>query len=363
MNVQRQIERLRVQRAAEWYEAMSDGEADEVQREEFAAWLAESPLNSAAYYKITALARETRAAGREARLSGRSLIHELQPELPVLGERSPATAVNRHRTLFMRWTTGLAAAAALLLVALWVVPELRTARYASGVGEERTINLTDGSVIYLNSQSRVRVALNGSSRDIHLEGEALFEVAHDATRPFRVYTHEAMVRAVGTQFNVATRPDGTQIAVVEGKVQVSSDKLTMSRIAELFGAHLDRATPAPLGLVAGQAARVLPTGIVERRPDAEAANALAWREHLVIFEGTSLAEAIEELNKQHRSPRLRLEDVAPGTHHYSGTFDANDPASFADFLAREPDLIVERHGDEIVIRGRRSQPAVPSKHP
>jgi transmembrane sensor len=353
MNVQRQIEKLRVQRAAEWYEAMSNGEADEAQCGEFVAWVAESPLNSAAYYKITALARETREAGREARLSGRPLLQDLQPEVMALTEWSSAGAVARPRRPLMRWTAGLAAAAALLFMTLWVVADLRTDRYATPIGEERTVNLADGSVIYLNSQSKIQVVLTDSSRDIRLEGEALFEVAHDATRPFRVHTREAMVRAVGTQFNVATRRDGTQVAVIEGKVHVSSDRGAVPRIADMFGAKPRSSARAPMALAAGQAARVLPTGIVERRPSSEAANAIAWREHLVIFERASLDQAIEELNKYQRAPRLRLENVTPGTHHYSGTFDAKDPASFADFLSREPDLIVERRGDEIVIRGRK----------
>jgi len=50
--------------------------------------------------------------------------------------------------------------------------------------------------------------------------------------------------------------------------------------------------------------------------------------------------------------QLRLEGVAPGSHHYSGNFDADDPESFADLLSRERDLIVEKRDDEIVIRAR-----------
>ena len=54
-----------------------------------------------------------------------------------------------------------------------------------------------------------------------LRGEALFRVHHDAGRPFRVYTDDAIVQAVGTQFDVYRRDDGTVVSVLEGRVDVT----------------------------------------------------------------------------------------------------------------------------------------------
>src|SRR5262249_28353313 len=123
----------------------------------------------------------------------------------------------------LRW---LAAAAAVGAVALGVwMTRLSTERFNTPVGELREIQLADGSIVNLNAQSEVVVQFTRSERDIRLaRGEAMFKVARDPARPFRVRTTNAIVEAVGTQFNVNARPDGTTtVAVLEGKVKLAGD--------------------------------------------------------------------------------------------------------------------------------------------
>ncbi len=90
-------------------------------------------------------------------------------------------------------------------------------------GDQRTIRLDDGSIIHLNSQSRVHVRYSSGERLIELEqGQALFDVVRDATRPFRVRAGSADILAVGTQFDVYRRSGGDlTVTVVEGKVAVT----------------------------------------------------------------------------------------------------------------------------------------------
>jgi transmembrane sensor len=78
----------------------------------------------------------------------------------------------------------------------------------------------------------------------------------------------------------------------------------------------------------------------------------AWRERRLVFDDAPLEDMIYEFNRYNQSPRLRLEGVAPGNHHYNGIFDAADPDSLAELLSREPDLMIERRNGEIVIRSR-----------
>lgn len=223
-----------------------------------------------------------------------------------------------------------------------------TERYASDVGEQRRLELADGSVVYLNAASTVQVRLGRDARDIRLTGEALFRVAHDSERPFRVWTRDAVIKAIGTTFNVATRASGTQVAVLEGKVQVAESR---SAGVGQSSRSANETTPSAF-LEAGEAARITRAGAIERRPAEEAANATAWRHRQLVFEGTALEEAVEEFNRYRRSRPLRLEGVSPGSHHYSGTFNADDPESFAALLSRERGLQVEWRDDEIVIRPR-----------
>ena len=139
--------------------------------------------------------------------------------------------------------------------------------------------------------------------------------------------------------------------MIEGKVQVSSKAASAQSRAS--GEHSKTgASASSTPLTAGQAARVLQKGTIEHRSAEEAANALAWQERLLVFESASLEEIVTEFNRYQRSMQLRLEGIGPGSHHYSGTFDADDPQTFARLLSRENDLSVERDGDDIVIRAR-----------
>lgn len=93
--------------------------------------------------------------------------------------------------------------------------------YATAFGERRHIALPDGSVIDLNSRSRVRIEFAHRQRRVELaEGEALFTVEHDAGRPFTVETGNGQVTVTGTRFDVRRDADGTRIAVAQGSVKV-----------------------------------------------------------------------------------------------------------------------------------------------
>jgi len=354
MNVQEQIEKLRVRRAAEWLEIMTGGEPSEGECEGFSKWMAESPLNSSAFLKLSALSRQTMIAARDAGLRP-GAVSDSRDSVVSLGvaPASEQTIAAPHRD-WIRRSAGLAAAIGVVGIGAFLYMERFsndqfTQSYVTTAGDEKTLRLPDGSTIYLNAVSNAHVRFTPHARDIDLEGEALFDVAKDAQRPFQVRTRDAVVRAIGTQFNVATGATGTRVAVKEGRVQVAKAR-PLELVSTTVSRTLSSAEPTSLG--AGEAALVVKAGNVERQPAEEAVKALAWREHLLIFDGTSLEEAVAEFNRYQTSMRVRMEDVAPRSHHYSGIFNAKDPASFADFLSREQDLIVEKNEKEIVIRGR-----------
>jgi len=82
--------------------------------------------------------------------------------------------------------------------------------YATALGEQRSVRFEDGSTVELNSRSKIRVKYSKQERDVELiEGQALFHVAHDTSRPFIVAVGATRVRAVGTEFDVYKRLNGT----------------------------------------------------------------------------------------------------------------------------------------------------------
>src|SRR3569833_530869 len=173
------------------------------------------------------------------------LSFEQRAELEAYGARNPTRTGNvvdisrylpqrplRHRFIerrtapaASRWAWAPVFGAALVCLAilpfLFATPDLPTGEYLTGIGEHRTIKLADGSRVAMNTQTRLRVRYSPHGRDIELiEGEALFSVALDPLRPFRVHARHTIVEALGTQFSIYLGNSGTKIAVTQGRVKV-----------------------------------------------------------------------------------------------------------------------------------------------
>jgi len=94
-------------------------------------------------------------------------------------------------------------------------------------GQKTRISLPDGSVCWLNSESEISYLPNfvGDKREIHIKGEAYFEVAKDAKKPFDVHTPTMVITALGTAFNVSSFPNSSTetVALIEGKIAVKCE--------------------------------------------------------------------------------------------------------------------------------------------
>jgi transmembrane sensor len=231
-------------------------------------------------------------------------------------------------------------AASVAAVAVFVV-QSRASQFSTAVGEQRTVELADTSVVTLNALSEIEVHLADTERDIQLRtGEALFTVAHDASRPFKVHTRAGTVQAVGTQFNVYDKPNGdTRVSVLEGRVRLTprgKDGKEDAGSSEL--------------LEAGQEADIRLDGKIQRNDGAVVANTVAWRQRRLVFDNATLEDMVVEFNRYNPALRLELDGVPADTYKYNGVFDAADPQSFVDLLSREDDLTVERRGSSVVVR-------------
>jgi transmembrane sensor len=341
MKLQNQIDNLLAQRASEWHEILEH--ASESERAAFVVWLKQSPLHVQEYLETVYTDRVLEHVDADRALDVDALIAQVSPSVVPLPQVSGAAEPQRR--VRKRWAIGVAAAAALCALLLQsVFKHSETPReYATALGEQRTIQLADSSIVTLNADSRIELRLDERHRDIQLKrGEALFKVAHDPNRPFTVQTDTVIVRAVGTQFNVYERPYGTRVSVLEGRVLITP----------LGGGGAVSAERAAENLGAGQEAQVAPDGTIVHNARADVMKTVAWRERRLIFDDAPLEDVIYEFNRYNQSPHLTLDGVPPGSHHYNGIFDAADPDSLAELLSREPDLSIERRNGEIVIRKR-----------
>lgn len=331
MKLQRQIDRLLVQRASQWHQILQH--ASDAERAEFVAWLKQSPLHVKEYLEAAYTDQILSHIDSERLEDVDALIATTAPNVTAL---SQAPAITKAASSRFKWLKAAIAAAfvACMVAVPLIYQHYRAPAFSTSVGEQRTIELADASLVTLNVDSRIQVRLDQQGRDVELvHGEALFKVAHDVSRPFRVQTRSAVVQAIGTQFNVYERPDGTRVSVLEGRVKVTSAVMTES-------------------LGAGEEVQVRLDGAITRPAHADVTRTVAWRERRLVFADTPLEDMVYEFNRYSRLVRLRIEGVPPGTFHYNGIFDAADPESLVALLAKEPDLVIRRHDGEIVISAR-----------
>jgi transmembrane sensor len=343
--------------AAEWLVTFSEGAADARAREAFSAWLRASPEHVRAYLRVSAfweaadqldlgLKRDIAELVRLAQLESNVFpLQQLQaPVSAVSSSPTPAgllPAVRSPRRRKIR-AFAIAASVGVLSVAL-TVWQLTQQTYTTSTGEQRTVTLTDGSTIELNARSRVTVRFSEHERDIELlEGQALFGVAHDATRPFIVSSNDTRIRAVGTRFDVDRKRTEVVVTVLEGKVSVAQgdQRAVVDRGATAGGG-------TPVLLASGQqVVTQKDQRAVVRQVDT--AKVTAWREGLLVFDDARLSEVVEEFNR-HNFKSLVISDPQLGELKISGVFPAAGSGRIMEFLHERFGITGQDSGDAIVI--------------
>ncbi|HEY0175916.1 MAG TPA: FecR domain-containing protein [Pedobacter sp.] len=145
-------------------------------------------------------------------------------------ENNPQPSFRISRT----WLAAAAVILVFLISGLYLyqgfngTPAVKYSEITAPTGQVIHVTLSDHTSIWLNACSRLKYpqTMNGKNREVYLEGEAYFDVFHDASKPFLVHTHQLTTTVLGTAFSVtAYRDMPTQtVTVARGKVQVASDK-------------------------------------------------------------------------------------------------------------------------------------------
>lgn len=269
----------------------------------FRRWLAARPEHQAAFEAVTSM-------------------WEASGELQL---RPPAASAQRAG---FRAGLALAAGACASIVALLVIGSilyLRNAGVVTALGEQRTLTLDDGSRVFLNTDTNVRVRYDDQQRTIDLRrGEALFEVAKDTRRPFIVSAGDREVRAFGTSFVVRRDAEHLVVTLMEGKITVTG------------GAQADSLAARSEATATATASQALAPGerltlSAQRPPELDRPSietVTAWRRGRLEFDDMSLADAVAEMNRY--SPvKLRVERPDAAAILVKGAFRAGDTASFA----------------------------------
>lgn len=310
--------------AARWSEILRD-DTSAMTREAFEAWRAQSREHAAAF---------DRAQAAHALAS----LLAFTPEMQSLRHETMARMVDSNVRRSRR-TRGWSIAASLFVAAVLGVLALSSQMdwhragdsreaaagnvYQTGVGQRAVVTLDDGSVITLNTDSRISAHYRAGLRAVTLErGQALFKVAKDHTRPFVVTAAGRQVTALGTEFDVYLSKRAFEVTLLEGRVTVTRDRAAASA---------QSSTASPLAeLRPGQQF----IAIAKTAPQVRAADVkrvVSWRHGQIVFENERLEDAIAEMNR-YSSRQVVLSDMHLASLKISGAFNTGDTGTFVEAL-------------------------------
>ena len=213
-------------------------------------------------------------------------------------------------------------AAALVIIGLFLVgvfdgsePDYEEVkRYVTRVGEQKKIQLDDGSQLILNTNSSVLVNVSEGNRSVSLvHGEALFDVVKDETSPFTVAVEERVVTVLGTKFSVFKESGAVTVSVAEGRVAVSSsvagDDKNLHSFNDLQANGDDKIDLPNYGIIESGLSVTFGT-----LPESVESNAIedineffSWERGVLKFENITLSAAVKILNR-YSPKKILIED-------------------------------------------------------
>lgn len=304
--------------ARDWVMRMSSGEMSRDELRQLHAWLDASGVNRQAFERERALWRDLAA-----------LEHDF----------APVGSSTRRRVGASRWRAsagGGVLAAGLALMVIWFgtdLPRRWSVDHATGVGEQATIRLPDGSLAFLNSDSAIDVRYQGGLRLVLMRrGEALFEVKHDADSTFRVAAAGSNTDATGTAFATRVSAGEVTVTVATGSVRVFGPAAPDAPTARAYGA---------VDLKADQQLSYAENARPSAVSAVSAADALAWRGGSIVFDGRPFALAIAEIGR-YIPERVVVGDGAMKARPVSGMFSIRSPYNAIEALAATQGFAVYR---------------------
>jgi transmembrane sensor len=320
--------RIRVQ-AAVWVTELHGPDRDAALEAKVRRWIEQDPQHAAAFELAT-----------EAWQSSGNLPGQLGP-------RTEGPRIRTSKKMRRPAAAALAVLIAGLMVGIYLA---RDATLVTREGEQKTVELSDGTQVSLNANSRVVVQYDDQVRRVTLaRGEALFNVVKHQSRPFVVVVGNRKVIAMGTSFLVRREEvSGTAYAVtlVEGRIAVEPIS-GPDILPRDFVSGLKLLNPGERLRFKGDTQDAVDSPSIER--------VTAWQRGQLIFDDTSMSEAAAEFN-QYGSNKITIDSDVAKKFRVGGVFRIGDPASFAHAMANAHHLRIINRGNEIILTDKQNEP-------
>ena len=317
--------------AAQWLLRFErDGGLTSQEREELIEWLDQSPLHLEHFERLAGV------------WSGANVLSHLRVPLPV-----KESFYTRFVTSFESFKWKGAAIALFVVLALSVVflhdaidPARMNGIVQTQIGDQKTLELVDGSILKLNTQSKVRIEYSHDVRNVFLlRGEAHFTVTKDVDRPFRVYAGDGLIHAIGTAFGVYLRNGVVDVTVNEGRVGIAS----VAEPEEIDNVARSNESKKPLVAKSVTSLGILRAGeagvIISKLDDnaklvhrfdqlnqitnVEVANRTSWTNGVLIFSGEPLEDVVKEISR-YTNVDIEFSDPAVGQIRIGGNFPVGE---------------------------------------
>lgn len=307
-------------KAALWLARRDRDDWSQSDQAEFDAWLSASAAHTITFLRLTD------AWNRADRLA--ALRAPAAEQLSSLS-RGSIRKIAVRVMVFCVVVAALSAAGALYLFAP------RESTYATPVGGREVIALSDGSQVELNTDTVLRVSADQQHRTVTLDkGEAYFQIRHDARHPFVVNVLGRRVTDIGTRFVVRADAGRVEVALVEGRARIDSADGAQARSAILTPGDTAVATSGAMSIT--------------KKPAASLADQLAWRQGLLIFNSTTLADVATEFNR-YNGKKLIIADPVAARLSIMGKFPVNDVELFGRVAKAVLGVRVESRDNSVVI--------------
>ncbi|MEM1123070.1 MAG: FecR domain-containing protein, partial [Bacteroidota bacterium] len=259
--------------------------SDSKEREDLFAWIKEDEGNKKILEESMEVWEMASAKDLESQPDTEEAWHKMNNRLNEA--RGQQSGIIRSLPFTRSWLRNAAAVLVLIGVSLWSYSRLTTSGElieTRTIAEQKTtIELPDGSKVWLNQNSTLSYEKQFGKRVVFLEGEAFFDVAKKNGQSFEIYAGESKTRVLGTSFNVRAYPkeNKVEIAVESGKVQFSAKDMPTEKAL----------------LTKGEAAVYTKSSQVVEKLEISKLNASAWQKGALRFNESALVEVIESLER------------------------------------------------------------------
>ncbi|MFT2009156.1 FecR family protein [Pontibacter sp. 13R65] len=317
------------------------GEANAEEKQLVQEWLQADAAHQAYFQELSVLWNSSANSSAVGQIDTAGDWQKVRSRIRQQPVETPVLPLHPDRA----WLTPLLKVAAsivlVLSIALGFSPDLRQRLFnqqlvVTATNGQQELLLPDGTKVYLNRNARLTYskAFTGGKREVHLKGEAFFEVAKDPDKPFEVTSGAVVTQVLGTSFNInATAPDTVAVTVVTGKVAVFAAGNEQERLLMLPGESSS-----------------YQSGTLRKATEKDL-NFLAWKTNSLIFRNTPLPQVLKDLNK-HYHVSLQLSTNNLQQCELTSTFEQQSLEEVLEEIALVLPITVERSQTTILISGK-----------